>query len=820
MKISHNWLQEFVDIRLTPSELSDALNMLGIEVESFEDRRSMYDGFVVARVETKEKHPKADKLSVCTVFDGTDTRTVVCGATNVDAGQTIVLAKPGSTVPRDGFQIGVRALRGVESHGMICSKAELMLPEDIDGIWVLDPSLPLGAPAGEALGLSDVIYEMSITPNRADALSHLGIARVIAAYQGTDIRMPVPTVRENSSEIANANTDTNANAKANAKAAVTVQVNDAAACPRYLAREVRSVFAGPSPLWLQQRLESVGLRPRNVIVDITNFVLMECGHPLHAFDADVVHHGGIVVEPASEGERFVTLDGKERILDANMLMIRDSEKSLAVAGVMGGQNSAITEHTKNVLIESAYFAPSSIRRTARRLGISSDASYRFERGTDINVLEYAVNRAAQLMQQLAGGEPGSCTTDGFSEVYPRPVAKKIIPLRFERVRSVLGIDLSNDVILERLSRLDCAITEQSADAVHIEAPSYRVDLNEEIDVIEDIAIIGHYDSIPVAAETIDVSGTEAFPAQFVEAGMKKRIRTILSMSGLHEIVTQNQTDPQSDALCGGGGIVLQNPLGEELSVMRSSLVPSIMRVVAYNVRQGSDRIALFEIGKTFSASSNAASAVSGITESEHICLAFCGSAHPQTWHAQERSMDYFDCKGVVQSLLRHLGMSAEFGDSSDALFTGDQSSIVCNGVQIGVMGAVSKDLLKHADCPRPVYVAVVHADTLSQIQTAPKKFERISPFPTVQRDLAFVVADGVPSESLRACIERSCGAILQSARLFDVFSHASLGAGKKSCAYRLVFGSGERTLTDADVDPLIQQAIATVSAEFEGVLRA
>lgn len=786
MKISHNWLQEFVEVRLSPSELSDALNMLGIEVEGYEDRRAMFKGFVIARVETKEKHPKADKLSVCTVFDGTETRTVVCGATNVDAGQTIVLAKPGATVPRDGFQIGVRALRGVESHGMICSKAELMLPEDIDGIWVLDPSLPLGAPAGEALGLCDVIYEMSITPNRADALSHLGIARVIAAYQGTAIRMPVPTVREDAVEIEIASA--NANANANADSTVTVQVKDTSACPRYLAREVRSVTAGPSPLWLQQRLESVGLRPRNVIVDITNFVLMECGHPLHAFDADVVHHGGIVVEPASEGERFVTLDGKERILDANMLMIRDSEKSLAVAGVMGGLNSAITEHTKNVLIESAYFAPSSIRRTARRLAISSDASYRFERGTDVNVLEYAVNRAAQLMQQLAGGAPQSCTTGGIIEVYPHPVGKEIIPLRFERVRSVLGIDLSNDIILERLTRLDCGITEQSAEAVHIEAPSYRVDINEEIDVIEDIAIIGHYDSIPVAAETIDVSGTEAFPVQFAEAGIKKRIRNILSMHGLHEIVTQNQTDPQSDALTGGGGIVLQNPLGEELSVMRSSLVPSIMRVVAYNVRQGAERIALFEIGKTFSSNSGLASAISGITEREHLCVAFCGSAHPHTWHAQERSMDYFDCKGVVQSLLRHLGMNAEFGDSSDVLFTADQSSIVCNGVQIGAMGAVSKEVLKHADCPRPVYIAVVYADTLSQLQTAPKKFERISPFPTVQRDLAFVVADSVPSESLRACIERSCGAILQSVRLFDVFSHASLGAGKRAARTGLCLG--------------------------------
>lgn len=799
MKISHNWLQEFVDIHLSPSELSEALNMLGIEVEGYEDRRDMYEGFVIARVESKEKHPKADKLSVCLVNDGVETRTVVCGAPNVDTGQTIVLAKPGARVPRDGFEIGTRALRGVESHGMICSKSELLLPEDVDGIWILDPSLPLGAPAGQALGLTDVIYEMSITPNRADALSHLGIARVIAAYQGTELRARTASVQES----AMANT-------------VRVEIRDAEACPRYLARVVRNVNVGASPLWLQQRLEAVGLRPRNVVVDITNFVLMECGHPLHAFDADVVHADGIVVEAAMAGERFTTLDGKERVLDAEMLMIRDREKSLAVAGVMGGQNSAITDATRTVLIESAYFQPSSIRRTARRLGISSDASYRFERGTDIDVLGYAVDRAAQLMRELAGGEPDA----GFTEVYPQPRSRNVITVRFPRVRAVLGFDLSDAEIIARLVKIGCFIVSQTEQSVTVESPSYRVDINEEIDLVEDIAIIGHYDSIPLASESVSRTEAEGFPSDFVDAPMKQRLRMVLAAGGFHEIVTQNQIDPQSDALSGAEGVALLNPLGEELSIMRSSLIPSMVRVVAHNARQGAERIALFEIGKTFHSQTHEGTPIEGIEEREALCMAMSGKAHPQMWYAPERAMDFFDAKGAVEMLFANIGLPVLFRDSAHAHFTADQVEIVCKGESVGTFGFVSKELLKNADCSQPVLAVVLSLRALRERPNVERRYRRISPFPTVQRDLAFIVDSGVAAESVRSCIEHACGAILHGVRLFDLFSHSSLGEGKKSCAFRLTFGSSERTLTDAEVDVEIQAGIRAVQQEFDARLRA
>ncbi|MFM7773995.1 MAG: phenylalanine--tRNA ligase subunit beta [Candidatus Kapaibacterium sp.] len=799
MKISHNWLQEFVDIRLRPEELSEALNMLGIEVEGFEDRRSMYDGFVIAEVRTKEKHPKADKLSVCTVFDGTELRTVVCGAPNVDAGQTIVLARPGARVPRDGFEIGTRSLRGVESQGMICSKAELLLPEDVDGIWILDEGLPIGAPAGPALGLADVIYEVSVTPNRADALSHLGIARVIAAYQGTEVRVRPASVPESA-----------------AMNSMAVQVRDPQACPRYLARVVRNVHVRPSPLWLQQRLESVGLRPRNVVVDITNLVLMECGHPLHAFDADVVHTGGIIVERATHGERFVTLDGKERELDSDMLMIRDAEKSLAVAGVMGGQGSAITDATRTVLIESAYFQPSSIRRTARRLGISSDASYRFERGTDIGNLEHALDRAAELMVELAGGEADA----GFTEVYPDPLDTKPIMVRFARVRAVLGVAIDDDEITSRLVKVGCSVIGRDEASVMVRTPTYRVDFHEEIDLIEDIAIIGHYDSIPVAVETLVREEEKVLPSSFVDTSVKERLRRHLATGGFHEVVTQNQTDPRSDALSGGEGVALLNPLGEELSIMRSSLVPSLMRVVAHNVRQGAERIAVFEIGKTFRRTSAEGMPVDGIEEREEVCIAVSGSAHPKMWYGPERAVDFFDMKGVLQSLLQTIGCTVEFRDSADGQFTADQAEVLCDGESVGVFGYVTKDLLKNADCAQAVVVAKMSIPALRDAKTKERTYRRVSPFPTVQRDLAFIIDSGVPAESVRGCIEDTCGAILQGVRVFDVFAHASLGEGKKSCAYRLTFGSPERTLTDIEVDEQIRSCVQAVEERFLARLRA
>ncbi len=800
MKISHNWLQEFVSFTSSPSELSEALNMLGIEVESFEDRRTLYTNFVTAKVVQKEKHPKADKLSVCEVFDGKEQRTVVCGAPNVEAGQTIVFALPGAIVPNGGFEIAKRVLRGIESNGMICSRAELNLEDEGHGIWVLDNDIEVGLEIGQALGLADVIYEISITPNRADALSHLGIARIIAAYEKLPLRMPSARVVESSKAVS-----------------VQVKIKNPEDCPRYMARVLHNVKVAASPRWLQQKLESVGLRPRNNVVDITNFVLMECGHPLHAFDYSVVSDNTIEVKLANEGEKYTTLDAKERVLDQQTLMICDSQKRLAIAGVMGGENSSIKDQSTSVLVESAYFRPSSIRRSARRLGISSDASYRFERGTDINNLEYALNRAAQLMSELCGAE----VEQGIVDAYPQVFNKQPITLRFKRVRSVLGFEISDEEICDVLSRLDCSLDARSEQQVVVIAPTYRVDISEEIDLIEEIAILKNYDSIPLRRDA-EVSFAEgSFPHEFRESGLKLKIRSTLATLGLHEIVTQNQTDPRSEALVGDGGVALANPLGEELSIMRSTLVASSLKVVAHNIRQGAQRIGLFDLAKTFHRVEGGGSGTLGaFAEREELAIVLCGLAQTKSWNAAERQLDVYDLKGLVQSLAATLGLRFEFAPSTAPEFSAEQVAVLYQGKVIGVLGELKRKVCKALDVDKNVYFLRLDCTELFQAQEAQPRFTAVSPYPQVERDLAFVLAQEIQSSQVQSIIVQSGSAILRRVHLFDLFEHASLGEDKKSLAFRLIFSSHERTLTDEEVDTVIENIVNAVAKQLGATLRA
>ncbi len=798
MNISHNWLSEFVDIKSSPEQLSDALNMMGIEVEAVHDRRRIYDNFVVAKVLSKIKHPKADKLSVCQVFDGETERTVVCGAANVDAEQTIVFAKPGAIVPNGGFEISARVLRGVESNGMICSKSELLLEETSDGIWILDSGLEIGQPIGTALGLADVIYEISITPNRADALSHLGIARVIAAYENKKWSLNKVVVSESARPID-----------------VAVDIRNTDDCARYMARVARNVRMGPSPAWMQRRLEAVGLRPRNVVVDITNYVLMECGHPLHAFDLATVEGNRIVVEHARSQEQYTTLDGKDRVLDEKSLMICDPAKRLAIAGVMGGENSSIKDSTTDVLIESAWFAPSSIRRTARRLGISSDASYRFERGTDINALPWALDRAAQLMHELAGAE----LDQGVVDAYPRPIERRQMTLRFARVSTILGFALDREFILELLRRLDFSIVTETENEVLLEAPSYRVDVSEEIYVIEEIAILMNYDAIPMVTEAEVSLIDTSLPVAFREPALKRSMRHSLATLGWHEIVSQNQVDPHTEKVCHGDGVELANPLGEDLSIMRSSMLGSVARIVAHNLRQGTRSIRLFEFGKTFHRASDESQASLIVSEREELILAACGAAQETEWYAREREVDFYDIKGAVESVAQEYHIPLSFEASDHPLLSARQLRVVTNGVSVGVLGEVAKSICRHYDVDKSIYVALLDASVFAGAGADMQKFKSVSAFPVMERDIAFAVETTVHSGTIKDIIVQTGSAILQGVRVFDVFEHSSVGQGKKSVAFRLHFSSDERTLRDEEVDADVQRIIAAVTQQTGAALR-
>ncbi len=799
MKISEKWLREFVDFKSSPAEISEALNMLGIEVEAFDDQAGKYKGFVTAKVVSKEKHPKADKLSVCQVFDGSVERTVVCGAPNVEAGQTVVFALPGAVVPNGGFTIEPRKLRGIESNGMICSRAELLLDDDHSGIWVLGEDVAIGQPIAAALGLDDVIYEISITPNRADALSHLGIARVIAAYENCELKKPQAQVIEG--ERAND---------------VRIRLDRVDLCPRYAARVVRDVQVQESPLWMKQRLEAVGLRPRNAIVDITNYVLMECGHPLHAFDYDFVNNQQIVVRTAQAGESFVTLDDKQRTLDNETLMICDEQHSLAIAGVMGGQQSAISNATKNVLIESAYFNPSSIRRSARKQAISSDASYRFERGVDIENCIYAVNRAAQLMHEMAGG----VVDKGIVDEYPVKVEQRVIRVRPARVRSILGFEISDNQIAELFRRLDfgCSINDDAT--LELVVPSFRVDIHEEIDCIEEIAILFNYDNIPVVTDAVVSFATSQQPVHLTESSRRRALRDFLASNGFNEIVTQNQTDPQSEAAIQGDGVELANPLGVELSVMRSSLISSMMKVVSFNIRQGNTDLRFFDIAKTFHRSPKADSFIEGISEQEEICVALSGNAEGTEWYGPARRVDFYDAKGMVVALLSHWGVQADLRPSQRAEFGPEQAEIWSGEQCLGAFGIICKTLHQQYDCAQPVYALQCNLDLIEAVVRPEAKYSAISLYPGVERDLAFVVDKSTASSAIEDLIKRHGGAILRDVHVFDLFEHPSLGEGRKSLAYRLSFLSHERTLTDEDVDSVIRNIVQSAQSELHASLRS
>ena len=800
MKISLNWLKDYVDLKgLSTKKVVDKLTMSGLEVEDVFDQNEVYKGFVVGYVEEKEKHPNADRLSVCKVNDGKESLQIICGAPNVEMGQKVVFAPVGTIIPKGNFELTKAKIRGVESFGMICAEDELELSDDHSGIMILDSKLKSGTPITKALKLNDVIMEIAITPNRPDALSHIGVARDLAAIFNRKLSVPKVRLKES---------------KTNVKTAASIEIIDAENCPRYSGKVLKNVTIKESPEWLKTRISSVGLRPRNNVVDITNFVMYECGQPLHAFDLEMLNGHKIVVQSTKEGSVFTTLDSKERKLPAGSLMIRDGEKPVAIAGVMGGENSEITNASKNILIESAHFNSSSIRKTSKLLGLSTDASYRFERGVDPGNTVYAAERTAQLISELAGGE----ILNGILDVYPKKIKEKKLKLRFNRIEKILGYNISKTSIKSILRKLGIKINSELKDAVNVTIPTFRPDIEREIDIIEEVARIAGYENVPTVSRvnvTLEVKHDET---TFID-----EVREYSGALGLSEMIN-NPLQPENFGKLTGNPIKISNPQNLDMEYLRTSLLPGALNIVAKNIKKGEKNLALFEAGNIFNLNSGKSeiSSFDDFLEEEKLIFVLSGEKAQREWYGTASSYDFYDLKGVVNSFLRKFSLDYMANDSYystgnsiyEYYFTKNyRNEVIGNG------GKVKSDVLRQFDIDQEVFCFEFDIAVLKSIKTENKKFVEPLKYPKVFRDLAFVINSNIKYKDVKNFILENKSELLKDVTIFDIFESNDLGLNKKSMAFQLEYFDENRTLTEEEVEKELSGLIKVVSNKFNAQLR-
>lgn len=797
MRLQISWLRDYLDWNGSVEELADTLTRLGIEVESVEHVGFTVTNVVIGTVLEVEHHPNTDRLRLCRVFDGQLVRQIVCGAPNVQQGQRVAVALPGAELP-GGLCIERRMIRGIESEGMICSEYELGIGDDHAGIVTFDGDIAPGTPLSE-LFPPDVILDIGITPNRTDALSHFGIARILAATMEQQAQLPPVHLSDSF------------------PAPCSIELLQPDLCHRYAARVLQNVTIAPSPLWVQRRLERSGIRPRNVVVDVTNYVMLECGQPLHAFDFRFIQGGRIIVRTAHEGESLTTLDGVERTLDSTMLCIADVERPLAIAGVMGGAGSAITEATTQVLLESAYFAPSSIRRTAKTLGLQTDASYRFERGADIEMVPYALDRAAALITELTGASVSPAL-----DVYPRPRTPTKLSVRIERAKRILGVELSTSGIKTALQHTGFSIDEECSEQITVWVPSYRADIGQEIDLIEEIAIAHGYEAIAASMEASVPYAARRIPEHLKLPMRRAEIRRWLADVGFYEALSFALQDPQTlfDTEC---ALELANPLGRERSVLRQWLVPSMIEILSRNARYGATSMRLFEIAKVFFASCDGGDHPA--TEHEHLVIAIAGRNGKRHWLESQRWVDFYDLKGVIEALSKrsrlniHWRQAANLPAAIQCWFAEPVMELVCDGHTIGIAGQISHQLSRSRDIPEAAFIAELSVGPFYRTADTFPHYRAPSAYPVVERDLALIVDRSLPAQTLVETVQRSGSDLLRSVEPFDVFEHPSLGEGKKSIALHLTFASPVRTLTDAEVEHAIERVLEAVAREHCALLR-
>ena len=811
MKVILNWLKQYVDFNWSPEELAERLTMLGLEVESVQKLGGEFAGIVVAQVITRDKHPNADKLSVCRVNDGTGERQIVCGAQNFQAGDKVPLILPGASLPlkageKEPFVIKVGKIRNVESHGMMCSPKELGLAEDADGLLILRADAKIGQSFAEHLGRagSDVVYDLEITPNRPDWNSVIGIAREIAALTGNPLKLPEASLPARAGKVDDL---------------VAVRVEDAALCPRYTARIIRGVKIGSSPDWLRSALEKAGLRSINNVVDVTNFVMLETGQPLHAFDYHLIAKAAdgkptIVVRRAAAGEKFITLDNQERALTQDMLLIADAQHGIALAGVMGGQNTEIRSDTQDVLIESAYFAPTNIRRTSKALGLRTDSSYRFERGGDIGVCDWASRRAAQLILETAGGE----LVAGVVDTCPQPAEPKTLSLRVEKVGQLLGIEISQSDIERMLTALGLSVAPAvgTQPTIAIRVPTFRVDLKRDVDLIEEIARLYGVDKIP-STPPRGAIGTNAYDAvhdQLAEA------RRILSGLGLNEAQGQTLIAESAAKLAAAPETVvpLSNPLSSDMNVLRPSLLPGLLDSLQHNLSHKSGDVALFEVGRVFTL-------VNGQSKEERrLAIALTGRRAAAFWSGAERDakFDVADLKGLLEEFIEQFGLrGVAYAKRAEvtALFVESATVTLGGKMLLGEMGQLQPVLAKKYDLRDTVFLAELNLDTLLARRNPARNFKPLPQFPATGRDVAMLVPEATTHDAVLAAVKQAKPANLEGTELFDVFRGKGVPEGQKSMAYAFTYRAPDRTLTDADVNAAHEGLVAVLKEKLSGTLR-
>jgi phenylalanyl-tRNA synthetase beta chain len=797
MKISLSWLRELCPVALSDDEIASKLTAIGLEVEGRE-RRAIGPGVVAAVVVTRSPISGSDHLSVCQVDDGAGTHQVVCGAQNYAAGDVVPMARPGATLP-GGLEVRRAKVRGVESDGMLCSPRELGFSDDHSGLMILPRDVRVGTPIDELLGLPDTILEINVTPNRPDALSHVGIARELSAITGVGVRVPA------------------AQPAGKGELPARIDIEDTQRCPRYVARVIEGVHIGSSPLHVQERLRACGVRPISNVVDATNLALLELGHPLHGFDLDRLAGRRILVRRAREGEPMTTLDGKERKLSADDLVIADGEKPVALAGVMGGQTSEVGEGTTRVLLESAMFDPAGIRRTSRRHALHTEASHRFERGMDERTAEVAANRCAELIVQLAGGR----LLPGVIDVYPAPREPVKVMVRPGRVSAVLGVTIGDAEVDRWLRALQLVPVGDGRWSV----PSWRRDLTREIDCIEEIARLRGYDTIPVTLHPAGIGETAAVAPQ---RRVTAHARAALSAHGFDEALNYSfLAEKDLAAVSTQRAIRLANPLTTEQGAMRTTLLAGLLRNVAYNLARGVPDVKLYELGRVYLPEPDARHPSGELAwpahEPRRLGVVLGGARRTKSWNGGGDAADFYDLKGVVEDVLEAMGIAESHYQlaAHPALHPASASALLVAGQTAGHLGQVHPAVAAHFEVPDGTYLAELDWEALLERSVALKQLRGVPRFPAVARDLAFVVDAGVPAEELLGEIRAADGAkLLERVTLFDVYRGAPVPEGRKSVAFGLSLRAPDRTLTDAEADALCTVIRDRLKARLGAEIRA
>ncbi|MGV3528514.1 MAG: phenylalanine--tRNA ligase subunit beta [Flavisolibacter sp.] len=803
MTISYNWLSEYLPVKVDPERLSRILTSVGLEVEKMETFDEVKGGLKdlwIGEVIDVQQHPNADKLKLTKVKVGDELLQIVCGAPNVAAGQKVVVAKVGTTiypVNHEPITMKVAKIRGEESYGMICAEDEIGVGTSHDGIMVLPADVVSGTPAVEYFKpYSDVIYEIGLTPNRMDAMSHWGVARDVCAYLSHHDKIHARP------KLLTTNFKVDAS-----ELEITVTIENTEACRRYSGVCISGVTVQESPTWLQQKLKAIGVRPINNIVDITNFILHETGQPLHAFDYDKIGGQTVIVKTPDAGSRFTTLDEKERKLDEEDLMICDAREPMCIAGVFGGVHSGVSEGTKNIFLESAFFDAVSIRKTSFRHGLRTDAAMRFEKGTDISATVNVLKRAAMLMAELAGGRIASEIVD----VYPEPKEKTEIALRYQYLKKLSGKIYHPDSVTSILQSLDFVIVREGLDAMAMQVPYHKPDVTQPADVVEEILRIDGLDNIEIPTA---ITITPSVEQNDESEQLKEKLSNLLAGLGFSEIITNSLTnsdyfkDETSEHL-----VRLLNNLSTELDVMRPTMLPTALEVLAHNINRKNLSLKFFEFGKTYRREKNA------FVEDDHLSLYITGAVQGSHWKKKAAPADIFYAKGIAEALLSAAGVNAGGLSAADVDDYDDAAALTINRSQVVTIGAVSRKWLNRFDIRQPVYVVDFNWNLLLKYGSRSVRFREIPRFPSVERDLALVVSKDMKYEAVEQQVQKLKLPALKQMKVFDVFESEKLGKDKKSMAVNFVFQDEEKTLTDKEIDKWMEKIMNGLEKELQAEIR-